>query len=439
MTLPSQSARPIARGTNMYRRKRGGKRHPWLGVLVLLLVVTAAAWWFWPDNAEAESGSSPSDDFVAANPSGESGSGSSSQPSTEDFSGPSGGPGSAGQPSGDESSERSSREKNRQSETDSNEGASSTLEMGGSGSTNRNITTPGGQPTSPDSDPSTKDSEQSDRGGSSDSNQSERHASAPITGTGRGVNQMRLGLEQKASNKPVEARRTLTAALQSGDLNRAQADRVRTELKRINEKLVFSPLVIPADRFSMRYTLQSGDSLSNVVDDLGVQIDWRFLKRVNGISEVRRISAGQQIKVITGRFYEVNHKDKYPIDLYLGEGSQQVFVRSFPVGLGKYGSTPRGTFKVRNNSRLVNPEWVNPRTRERYSPDDPENPIGERWIGLKGVDERTEGLEGYGIHGTIEPDTIGQDASMGCVRMLPDDVAIVFEVLMPEVSRIEIR
>ena len=93
---------------------------------------------------------------------------------------------------------------------------------------------------------------------------------------------------------------------------------------------------------------------------------------------------------------------------------------------------------VKPDSKLVNPEWRNPRTRELFLPDDPANPIGERWIGLVGVDAHLAASEGIGIHGTIEPESIGRQASMGCVRMLPDDVALVYGMLV-EGSTVEIR
>ena len=58
---------------------------------------------------------------------------------------------------------------------------------------------------------------------------------------------------------------------------------------------------------------------------------------------------------------------------------------------------------------------------------------------MEGIDENTSKTAGYGIHGTIDHDSIGQQMSMGCVRMLPDDVAVTWEVLMEEVSLVEIR
>ena len=38
-------------------------------------------------------------------------------------------------------------------------------------------------------------------------------------------------------------------------------------------------------------------------------------------------------------------------------------------------------------------------------------------------------LEGYGIHGTIDPGSIGKSMSMGCVRLGDADVALVYELL----------
>ena len=67
------------------------------------------------------------------------------------------------------------------------------------------------------------------------------------------------------------------------------------------------------------------------------------------------------------------------------------------------------------------------------------NPIGERWIGLEGVEERTMDLSGLGIHGTIEPGTIGTQSSMGCIRMGSSDITQVYEMLAEGVSTVEIH
>ncbi|HZW07868.1 MAG TPA: L,D-transpeptidase, partial [Phycisphaerales bacterium] len=83
-------------------------------------------------------------------------------------------------------------------------------------------------------------------------------------------------------------------------------------------------------------------------------------------------------------------------------------------------------------------KWVNPRTGEVFMPDDPKNPIGERWIGLEGTDENTRRFAGYGIHGTVDPESIGQQKSMGCVRMAPGDVEMIYEMLIDRLSTVKI-
>lgn len=240
-------------------------------------------------------------------------------------------------------------------------------------------------------------------------------------------------------DRPVEARRRLSALYFSEDLGEAEAEAIRRALSELNERLVFSPHVEPDDPFSRSYTVVPGDSLSRIASRQSLLLDWRFVQRINDLSSPRALRAGQTLKLITGPFHLVVDKSAYRADLYLGDGAERVYVRSFPVGLGEFGSTPVGAFRVRTNSKLINPEWVNPRTGERYLADDPENPIGERWIGLEGVDENTVSHHGYGIHGTIDLDSIGKQRSMGCIRMRPDDIAIVYELLAEGASVIEIR
>jgi lipoprotein-anchoring transpeptidase ErfK/SrfK len=71
--------------------------------------------------------------------------------------------------------------------------------------------------------------------------------------------------------------------------------------------------------------------------------------------------------------------------------------------------------------------------------DDPKNPLGERWIGLTGIDGHAVGKQSYGIHGTIEPDSIGKQASMGCIRMRNEDVEMVFDMLTEGKSVVVVR
>ncbi len=202
---------------------------------------------------------------------------------------------------------------------------------------------------------------------------------------------------------------------------------------------MFSPEIVENDPYTQAYIVQPNEFLSTIVKDQGLAVDWRFILRINGIREARNVRAGQRLKLISGPFHAVIDKSEYQLDLYLGRAPNLVYVASYPVGLGEFNSTPTGLFQVRVNSKLIDPGWTNPRTRQYYASEDPQNPIGERWIGLQGLEEYNRDLAGYGIHGTIEPESIGRQSSMGCIRMLPEDVEIVYEVLVEGVSTIEIR
>ena len=247
------------------------------------------------------------------------------------------------------------------------------------------------------------------------------------------------GMQLLDNGQMVAARQHLSDVLRGGALSENETAQARGVLTDISDTLVFAPAIANGDQYSIEYIIRSGDTLSGIVHKMGLLVDWRFIQRINGIKQASGIRPGQNLKLITGPFHAVVHKDSFRIDLYLGDGDEQVFVRSYRVGLGEYDSTPVGLFKVRKHSKLVNPTWINPRTREFYSADNPENPIGERWIGLQGIEERTRDLSGLGIHGTIEPRTVGTQSSMGCIRMHAEDVTQVYEMLSEGVSTVEIR
>lgn len=245
------------------------------------------------------------------------------------------------------------------------------------------------------------------------------------------------GFELIGIERPVEARKVMTAALSSGRLNDVDELRLRVALNGLAEKLVFSPYVHPDDPFAMTYVIEPNDMLQKIVKANGLQVTWRFIQRINQIEDPTRIRPPQKIKLITGPFHAVVDKSDFRLDLYLGDGEDRVFVRSFGVGLGEFNATPTGLFHI--GVKAINPDWTNPRTFEHFDRDDPKNPIGERWLALKGIDDNTRGYDGYGIHGTIEPDSIGREQSMGCIRMLPNEVAILYEALLSKVSTVEIR
>ena len=164
------------------------------------------------------------------------------------------------------------------------------------------------------------------------------------------------------------------------------------------------------------------------------------LDRLQGlrVKSEKSLRIGQKLKLPVGAFHAEVSKSNYQMKIYAGEGPSRVLIAIFPVGLGELNSTPTGAFMVRPKSKLINPEWNNPRTGEHFASDDPKNPIGERWIGLIGVEAHNQGFKGYGIHGTVDPASIGKQASMGCVRMSDADVELVYEFLTEPNSTIVI-
>jgi lipoprotein-anchoring transpeptidase ErfK/SrfK len=103
--------------------------------------------------------------------------------------------------------------------------------------------------------------------------------------------------------------------------------------------------------------------------------------------------------------------------LYLVLGNGQAL--RYGIGVGRDGMTWSGVTRV--SAKREWPDWTPPaemRRRQpglpRHMPGGPENPLGARALYL--------GSSLYRIHGSNEPETIGQAVSSGCFRLTNDDV-----------------
>ncbi|XHC25278.1 L,D-transpeptidase family protein [Phycisphaerales bacterium ac7] len=274
--------------------------------------------------------------------------------------------------------------------------------------------------------------------------QPERPASDPVARPGRDAQVQSLiasGDDLMGEGRVIQARDAYNRALHHP--RSAAADRaiMRTKLGDMAKEITFSRRVVAGDEMASEYTVQSGDLLSTIVRREGLDVEWMLIERINGVS-ANRIRVGQTLKLLRGPFHAVISKGAYRLDLYSDfrdSAGNRLYLGSFSVGLGEYDSTPVGSWVVRSNSKLIDPAWVNPRTGERFASGDPENPIGNRWIGIRGTDANTEIEEGIGLHGTIEPNSIGEQMSMGCVRMLRPDIELIYDLLVPEVSTVMIQ
>lgn len=238
------------------------------------------------------------------------------------------------------------------------------------------------------------------------------------------------GKQALAGNDLVAARSHFSEALALSALER-EAMFLRAELTRIGNETVFSPRIFSDDPYAVGYVIQPGDSLVRIAGKNHVSAE--LLARINNIPNMNLIRAGQRIKVIKGPFRAQVDKKTFSLEVYLGN----VFVARFRVGLGIDDSTPAGEWRV--STKLVNPTYYPPRGGQIVAGDDPTNPLGERWIGLEGVGGEAVGMLRYGIHGTIEPDSIGKHASMGCIRMFNEDVEMLYSYLVEKHSTVTIQ
>ena len=98
--------------------------------------------------------------------------------------------------------------------------------------------------------------------------------------------------------------------------------------------------------------------------------------------------------------------------LVLVEGGRVVKIYNVAVG-ATVSPSPNGEFRIAQ--RLENPTYYKPGVVIGPGKD---NPLGPRWIGLD--------VKGFGIHGTNKPESIGKNASHGCVRLRNDDIKDLF-------------
>lgn len=241
-----------------------------------------------------------------------------------------------------------------------------------------------------------------------------------------------------AANKLVNARIAYSKALLSSDATKVEQDALRQRLTAINEDLVFSPKVTPEDQLTETYTVVAGDALERIRRKRELTTEWMLIQRVNKLASPNSLKIGQKLKLVRGPFHAVITKSDYRLDLFTGspdEPERWLYIRSFNVGLGTDNGTPVGTFTIRN--KMQNPEWRNPRTGEFFDREDPKIPIGEYWLGWEGLGDSAP-ITGYGLHGTVDPQSVGKQMSMGCARLLDEDIKLLYELLATKVSIIKV-
>jgi len=262
---------------------------------------------------------------------------------------------------------------------------------------------------------------------------------------GAAKDQFETGMQRLESGDIPVGRALLSELLfLNGALPRHEAQAVRERLAFMNENTVFSKKrnaeQIAKDPIVKLHKVQSGEYLSTIGNTY--RIPYQLIERINNI-DARRLQAGQALQVITGPVHAQIDKSDYRMDLYVEDpDGLRIYLKSYTVGLGEFDSTPIGKWMVKPGSKVGpangGPSWRNPRTGKVYDRNDPDIPIGEYWMALEGIDDKTRGKKGYGIHATNDPESIGRQESMGCIRMRDEDVDEVFYTLFEGSSIVEI-
>jgi len=201
--------------------------------------------------------------------------------------------------------------------------------------------------------------------------------------------------------------RTLLKEFLEGSSQSARVGEAQQKLWDLNVAILLSPKL---DEYSGTYTVVPGDSLSRIAKRHTTTVE--LLMQANNL-KTDVIAAGIKLKVPTVTFNLLIDKSQNILMLKAGD---EIF-KVYRVATGKNNCTPTGKFVI--VEKIVDPVWY--KDGQEILPQDPRNILGTRWMEIS--------LEGYGIHGTRDPQSIGTQSTAGCVRMHNRDVEELYKII----------
>ena len=221
-----------------------------------------------------------------------------------------------------------------------------------------------------------------------------------------------LALEQK--KEWFNARQSWQQFIESfPDFERIEE--AQEHLSKANIELLFSDAATPE---SVVYVVLKGDTLGKIAKEYHTTVE--LIQRRNGLKNYL-IKAGDKLSIWNAPFEIYVDKSR---NILLVKSDNEVF-KVYRVATGAGNSTPTGSFTIKD--RLLDPVWYHHGVI--VPPGTPANFLGTRWLGFN--------IPKYGIHGTVEPERIGQSVSAGCVRMRNEDVEELFTYI-PEGIKVTI-
>ncbi|MBN1527356.1 MAG: L,D-transpeptidase family protein, partial [Candidatus Omnitrophica bacterium] len=195
----------------------------------------------------------------------------------------------------------------------------------------------------------------------------------------------------------------------------ANIARAQEAVENLNVKMLFSP-TIASD--VIVYEVRKGDSLARIAKRFNATID--LIVKANNL-KTTQINIGKKLRITKAKFSIFVDKSQNILTLK-ADGN---IVKTYRVSTGQNNSTPVGTFKIVN--KIIDPPWYT--TGAVIPAGSPKNILGTRWMGIS--------APSYGIHGTTEPQSIGQSVTAGCVRMKNEDVEELYSIV-PEGTEVVI-
>ena len=213
-------------------------------------------------------------------------------------------------------------------------------------------------------------------------------------------------IQQEAKGNFLEAK-SLYEKLVNNFPNSPQVGNWQKKVWDLNIELLFSPTITSE---SILYEIKSGDSLAKIAKKFNTTVE--LLKRSNSLLS-DTIITGKKLKVWTRPFNIVIDKSQNILILKFNDKVIKIYV----VSTGINNSTPVGNFKIVN--KLLDPSWF--KAGAIVPPESPDNILGSRWMGFD--------IAGYGIHGTTQAESLGQQITQGCIRMSNSDVEELFAIV----------
>ena len=226
-----------------------------------------------------------------------------------------------------------------------------------------------------------------------------------------------------ASNQSLEEARQKGYALLAQTKDPALTASLETLLGQLNIELILSQASMPEKE---EYVVKAGDSLERIARKFKTTVD--LIKKSNALQH-SILHPGDRLRVFKGTFSMAVSKSRNDLVVKVNDR----FFKRYRVGTGKFGTTPTGTFIIAD--KIEQPPWWRP-DGKMVPFGDKENVLGTRWMSLQAT-SATNAVRGYGLHGTWEPETIGRQASAGCIRLANNEVEELF-LLIPTGTRVAI-